>query len=55
VEGHRSATGQEEVTTTYSDIAQIRTVMLNEPTIFDDQDFLIQDLAEKIAKTHEKT
>ena len=49
----RSETGQEETTTTYSDIAQIRTVMLNEPSVFDENDYVIKELSAEIEKTHQ--
>jgi hypothetical protein len=49
----RSETGREEITTTYSDIAQIRTVMLNEPSVFDENDYLIRELSGEIEKTHQ--
>ena len=49
----RSTAGVEEVTTTHSDIAQIRTVMLNEPSVFDEGDYVIKDLSAEIEKTHQ--
>ena len=51
----RSTEGAEEVTITHSNIAQIRTVMLNEPGIFDEHDYVIKDLAAEVAKTYEGT
>lgn len=51
----RSDAGEEEVTVTHSDIGQIRTIMLNEPSIFDENDYVIKSLSEEIEKTYEKT